>query len=378
MKEGELDQGVLEDLKQFDASIALEILDKFTTTDLSTVHRKSAFLAGIISRNRKHAKPKLDSGVTRRLDDLYSQGHVRPGDLDARCMDALSSMNPSLAMAVIDKFAAKDFSDVRNMSALFMSTIKQTEGDFRARGRDSSGAHHSHRPPHRHHSPPSHYAHYADRHGPPPGGARGSRDYMRDPPSRGGPTRAPPPPLPHAAPPPVLYAPPVDPYAGRGLYAPVAMPNGRTAYGPPAIYGPPPPAAPPMLRADAKRNYGPEQAAMGVRVNEFHALSPFAPFVHSAPALKLQNLWDAGNELVSLLDDKAWEVLSELAAPEGLAVVEDAAQKLDSKQIRNINAYFMVGGSLDGWKRAVSRLQQCMLASTKPTCMLSSAAHVGN
>lgn len=37
---------------------------------------------------------------------------------------------------------------------------------------------------------------------------------------------------------------------------------------------------------------------MGVRVAEFHGLSPFALYVHPSPALKLQQLWDDGNELV--------------------------------------------------------------------------------
>jgi hypothetical protein len=39
-------------------------------------------------------------------------------------------------------------------------------------------------------------------------------------------------------------------------------------------------------------------------VGEFHELSPFAAYVHEAPAIKLQQLWDDGNELVGMLDDK--------------------------------------------------------------------------
>jgi hypothetical protein len=51
------------------------------------------------------------------------------------------------------------------------------------------------------------------------------------------------------------------------------------------------------------RHFGLEQLEWGVRVDEFHGLSPFARYVHPAAALKLQQLWDAGNRLVSLLDD---------------------------------------------------------------------------
>lgn len=49
--------------------------------------------------------------------------------------------------------------------------------------------------------------------------------------------------------------------------------------------------------------------------------------MHPAPALKLQQLWDGlcpggPNRLVSLLDDRSWEVLSDLGAPEALAVID--------------------------------------------------------
>lgn len=47
---------------------------------------------------------------------------------------------------------------------------------------------------------------------------------------------------------------------------------------------------------------------------------------------------------VSMLDDKVWQVLAELPAPEALAIIEDAGDALANPhtQIRNINAYFMV------------------------------------
>jgi hypothetical protein len=51
--------------------------------------------------------------------------------------------------------------------------------------------------------------------------------------------------------------------------------------------------------AAGRKNHGVEQGQLGVRVAEFHELSPFAVFVHPSSALKLQSLWDSGNELVS-------------------------------------------------------------------------------
>jgi hypothetical protein len=73
---------------------------------------------------------------------------------------------------------------------------------------------------------------------------------------------------------------------------------------PPGAVLAPAPLAPPGVPPDwaaGRRSYGAEQAQMGVRVSEFHELSPFAPFVHPSSALKLQALWDGGNELVRVV-----------------------------------------------------------------------------
>lgn len=79
---------------------------------------------------------------------------------------------------------------------------------------------------------------------------------------------------------------PSMPAAGGGAAAPTAGAAGT-----------------PTGAAAAAKHYGLEQLEWGVRVDEFHSLSPFAKYVHPAAALKLQQLWDAGNKLVSLMDD---------------------------------------------------------------------------
>lgn len=58
------------------------------------------------------------------------------------------------------------------------------------------------------------------------------------------------------------------------------------------------PAGVPADWAAGRKNHGAEQGQLGVRVAEFHDLSPFAVYVNPSPALKLQSLWDSGNELV--------------------------------------------------------------------------------
>jgi len=99
----------------------------------------------------------------------------------------------------------------------------------------------------------------------------------------------------------------------------------------PTVYPPP--------FVNGKRNFAMEQLKVGVRVDEFHALSPHAPNIHPAIALKLQELWDSGVKLVAVLDDRVWSTLASMKAPEALICLEEMANQLN--RIKNPNAYFM-------------------------------------
>lgn len=105
----------------------------------------------------------------------------------------------------------------------------------------------------------------------------------------------------------------------------------------PVMHGLYPAMYPPFV--NGKKNYAMEQLRMGVRVDEFHALSPHAPNIHAAIALKLQELWDSGVKLVAILDDRVWSTLASMKAPEALICLEEMANQLD--RIKNPNAYFM-------------------------------------
>jgi hypothetical protein len=62
-------------------------------------------------------------------------------------------------------------------------------------------------------------------------------------------------------------------------------------------------AAASLAPVQRPQSFAVEHSQWGVRVGEFHQLSPFAVYVQPAAALRLQQLWDGGNKLVSLLDD---------------------------------------------------------------------------
>lgn len=49
------------------------------------------------------------------------------------------------------------------------------------------------------------------------------------------------------------------------------------------------------------------QVEWGVRIDELHQVSTSAAYIHPAVAKKLQDLWDEGSNLLSLLDDRCGE-----------------------------------------------------------------------
>ena len=251
-----------------------------------------------------------------------------------------------IALEALNQFASRDLSDVRNYSALFVSIVRKVQRDFDSRG------------------------------GAPPGQIPGVPGM------------------------PMLDASPMNQFQipGQmqmpvGIIAPMGIPQRPLAIGvgvgnPPGSEGAYDPLQPsamngPIVAAnmmppgtqgggasgflDGRRNYGMEQLQMGVRVDEFHRLSVFAAFVHPAPALKLQQLWDEGVRLVSLLDDGAWEVLASLKAAEGLAVVDEVVANMKGpNNLRNVNAFFMVSSHQSGFASASC---QCRLSGPLVPCV---------
>jgi len=325
VEEAEIDDRALAKLSEFDSEQALEVLDQFCKCDLSKVRKKSAYLIGVMQRIKKAdpewprkspngqngAGPNLPIEVSARLQMMFEEGVCRPSDLDRQCLSQLARLPVPMGLEALNEFSRRDLSDVRNFSALFVSILRRLENDF-------------------------------DRHSGPPQ------------------------PMPHMMPPPSQMPPVgmnrmgmVEGMPGQFQMPsqmpqyPVAMPNQMGAtmpynpLDPQAVMTPglaPVPGMPGQFipPESDRHNYGMEQLQMGVRVDEFHKLSPHATYVHPAPSLKLQTLWDEGVRLVSVLDDGAWDALAQLKAPEALAVIEDVANKLQGpNNLRNVNAFFM-------------------------------------
>eukprot|EP00803_Ostreobium_quekettii_P010684 evm.model.scf_4266.1 EVM.evm.TU.scf_4266.1 scf_4266:598-4927(-) len=330
VEEAEIDDRALAKLSEFDSEQALEALDQFCKCDLSKVRKKSAYLIGVMQRIKKAdpdwprrsptgqngAGPNLPVEVSARLQMMFEEGVCRPSDLDRQCLSQLARLPVPMALEALNEFSRRDLSDVRNFSALFVSILRRLESDF---DRGGAGA-------------------------PPQGG------------------------MPHMMAPPAQMPPPVGmnrmgmvdsvqgqfQMPGQVPQYPMAMPGQMPStmpfnpMDPQVVMTPglaPMPGMPGQYMGapeSDRHNYGMEQLQMGVRVDEFHKLSPHATYVHPAPSLKLQTLWDEGVRLVSVLDDGAWDALAQLKAPEALAVIEDVANKLQGpNNLRNVNAFFM-------------------------------------
>jgi len=284
--------------------------------------------------------------VQRRLDEIYQRHGLGPDTLDQRCLSALGSLPVSAVDSALDQLEAQDLSQIRSIPAWFMSVIKRVSnrggdqrggggsGDFQYGGRGPPGMG---GPPDMGPGPPFGMGGPGpDRFvGPPrpppprnaPGGGGG--DFG---PFRGG--------MPHSS----EFDMGPNGMMGGGMMGPGfngGMP-GMPRLGPPGGMGPMGMMGPPGSGSSGS-SHAMAQVALGVRVDEFHNLSMHAPMVHAAPALKLQQLWDEGCRLVSLLDDRAWEALAALAAPEALVVIDEVADNMirNADNIRNINALFM-------------------------------------
>ncbi len=74
-------------------------------------------------------------------------------------------------------------------------------------------------------------------------------------------------------------------------------------------------------------------------------LSQFAAFVPPPVALKLQQLWDGGCPLVSVLDDRSWDVLADMEALAGEECLGHVAAQMHTVPVDDIgavNGLFMV------------------------------------
>lgn len=99
------------------------------------------------------------------------------------------------------------------------------------------------------------------------------------------------------------------------------------------------------------------------------SLSPYAVCIHHQHDRHdrhawLQELWDNGNRLVSLLDDPSWQALAELEAASALAVVDEVAEAMVHEDIRDVNTVVTV-------RPAPQHSHEPLMAGTRTALSLS-------
>ena len=79
-------------------------------------------------RYRREPGPRLDQSIMARLDRLYKATRIKANDFDGRVYELMNTMPPASAIRAIDRFQAKLSDDVRNVSALMTSMLRQVWG----------------------------------------------------------------------------------------------------------------------------------------------------------------------------------------------------------------------------------------------------------
>lgn len=85
LQASDLDERNIAELRKFDAAVALEILEHYSSSDLSAVRNRRAYLAGVTRRRSHLAKGGQEQGngaapgnlhpdVQQRFNDLTSSG----------------------------------------------------------------------------------------------------------------------------------------------------------------------------------------------------------------------------------------------------------------------------------------------------------------
>ncbi|MEW5312504.1 MAG: hypothetical protein WDW38_004135 [Sanguina aurantia] len=309
VQEGDLDERVLEKLSTVSEEGGLIVLTQFEhALSNGTIRNKSAYLNGVIKSHQVASRMQPD--LNQRLEELYKTNKLNGQELDSRCMDHLGSLSGPLANRALDTFLAKDLSSARNISALFMSTLRQLE-----------------------HNVPVEHNYFAGNPQSRPYGGRDNGSAISGY-SGGGPSDN------------------VSPYAAvynRPFQGDARFSQNRDALGPDQAYGRPPPILMnptyPNNWDSGLKHYGAAQSEYRVRVDEFHLLSVHAVHVHPAAAFRLQDLWDRGGKLVAELDEGSWSSLVHLPPADQLTVIDEVHDKMKAGGLRNVNALFTVSAN---------------------------------
>lgn len=238
--------------------------------------------------------PNLNDNIKMQLSMLFNQGICKPGDIDEKCLNKLSEIPIPKALEALSMLSRRDLSEIQSISRFLMSLIKKVMLNS-INSSNNSGIH------------------------------------------RVVPLVVPQPQIPRTdrRPTPVGVVPIA---AAANMNMLIQNPIDYNPLQPTVVQSVLPNMIPQYI--NGRRNYAIEQFKLGVRVNEFHALSPHAVNIHPAIALKLQEMWDSGIKLVAVFDDRVWNTLAIMKAPEALLIIEEMGQELD--RVKNPNAYFMV------------------------------------
>lgn len=320
-------------LADLDPDYGIEAVNQLRkATSASLVRNPAAYLAGVIRHLAEGAPDIADSEMGKPiylcppaqaiLEALTNCGFIKQGDLN-KILRTLVTKSIAMQTMIMETFRERRFDNVMNMFGFFMSHVMQVEKDVRE-GKLILGLRRPLIP-----APGQRYGDLRPFGGPaagfPPPPSRNAAGQQQLAANGGGAQGRP-------------GGSAAAPFVFKGIgynsiYRPLIIKSDVTL--PTGILSAP--IAP-------RHDYTKEQEEKGVRIAEFHSLSRQARFVSPDGALKLQQLWDSGNKLVSLLDDASWGMLVRIY---NVHVIDktgkDWAQLPKDKQedIKAVNEIFM-------------------------------------
>eukprot|EP00281_Chroomonas_sp_CCMP1168_P026526 CAMPEP_0206228906 /NCGR_PEP_ID=MMETSP0047_2-20121206/9414_1 /ASSEMBLY_ACC=CAM_ASM_000192 /TAXON_ID=195065 /ORGANISM="Chroomonas mesostigmatica_cf, Strain CCMP1168" /LENGTH=394 /DNA_ID=CAMNT_0053652171 /DNA_START=2417 /DNA_END=3599 /DNA_ORIENTATION=+ len=140
IRRDDLDTRCLDQLRALPEHSAMEVLQKYSEADLSSINSKAGFFMGIVKRFREQtaaadpmvtnsAYSQLSYTIQTKLESLFSTGLISRTELDAKCYTELRYLSEQTANDIVDKFCEANLSEIRNKTAFFLGIVKRMKNE---------------------------------------------------------------------------------------------------------------------------------------------------------------------------------------------------------------------------------------------------------
>jgi len=109
--------------------LQLKAVEKYSTADRSAIQNLEGFFHSIARRlsniQKRGSNGEPPAEVKARIAEAIASGIIKEGDLDDRCLEALSEYEAKDGLEMLENFFSSDLSNVRNMGGFFFGVVKR-------------------------------------------------------------------------------------------------------------------------------------------------------------------------------------------------------------------------------------------------------------